>query len=214
MRKLAHWGDRHRGDPRRCRVPATVSVPAPGPTGTRCSRWPQTRCRACRRQHAKPPASARCSTGSTRTGATTSRRSQRRRRTGATTFPSMTTRRPTSPAPSRRRLPHQRRSAQDPLLPQSHGPAGHLPVPKKDWMGMDYIPVYEGEEDDGSTVKVSLDKVQRSGVRTEEAHAPNPVAARPRARHRQARRAHAAHRSRSGPTASSRSSTSTRPAST
>jgi Cu(I)/Ag(I) efflux system membrane fusion protein len=43
------------------------------------------------------------------------------------------------------------------------------PVPKKDWMGMDYIPVYEGEEeeeDDGKTVKVSLDKVQRSGVRT------------------------------------------------
>jgi membrane fusion protein, copper/silver efflux system len=44
------------------------------------------------------------------------------------------------------------------------------PVPKKDWMGMDYIPVYEGEEqDDGKTVKVSLDKVQRSGVRTEKA---------------------------------------------
>jgi membrane fusion protein, copper/silver efflux system len=42
------------------------------------------------------------------------------------------------------------------------------PVPKKDWMGMDYIPVYEGEEqDDGRTVKVSLDKVQRSGVRSE-----------------------------------------------
>src|SRR5688572_20189494 len=40
------------------------------------------------------------------------------------------------------------------------------PVPKKDWMGMDYIAVYEGEEEDGSTVKVSLDKVQRSGVRT------------------------------------------------
>jgi Cu(I)/Ag(I) efflux system membrane fusion protein len=42
------------------------------------------------------------------------------------------------------------------------------PVPKKDWMGMDYIPVYEGEED-GSTVRVSLDRVQRSGVRSEEA---------------------------------------------
>ena len=42
------------------------------------------------------------------------------------------------------------------------------PVPKKDWMGMDYIPVYEGEEqDDGKTVKVSLGKIQRSGVRTE-----------------------------------------------
>jgi len=41
------------------------------------------------------------------------------------------------------------------------------PVPKKDWMGMDYIPVYEGEEQDGSTVRVSLDRVQRTGVRTE-----------------------------------------------
>jgi len=41
------------------------------------------------------------------------------------------------------------------------------PVPKKDSMGMDYIPVYDGEEpDDGKTVKVSLDKLQRSGVRT------------------------------------------------
>jgi Cu(I)/Ag(I) efflux system membrane fusion protein len=39
------------------------------------------------------------------------------------------------------------------------------PVPKKDWMGMSYIPVYEGE-DDASTVTVSLDRVQRSGVRT------------------------------------------------
>jgi len=41
------------------------------------------------------------------------------------------------------------------------------PTPKKDSMGMDYIPVYEGEDEDGATLKVSLDKVQRSGVRTE-----------------------------------------------
>ncbi len=42
------------------------------------------------------------------------------------------------------------------------------PVPRKDWMGMDYIAVHEGEEaaEDG-TVTVSLDRVQRSGVRTE-----------------------------------------------
>ncbi len=33
---------------------------------------------------------------------------------------------------------------------------------------MDYIPVYEGEDQGGSSVTVSLDKVQRSGVRTEE----------------------------------------------
>jgi Cu(I)/Ag(I) efflux system membrane fusion protein len=41
------------------------------------------------------------------------------------------------------------------------------PVPKKDSMGMDYIPVYEDEQQgDGTTVQVSLDKIQRSGVRT------------------------------------------------
>jgi Cu(I)/Ag(I) efflux system membrane fusion protein len=43
------------------------------------------------------------------------------------------------------------------------------PTPKKDWMGMDYIPVYEGEDRADNAVKVSLDKVQRSGVRSEEA---------------------------------------------
>jgi membrane fusion protein, copper/silver efflux system len=42
------------------------------------------------------------------------------------------------------------------------------PVPKKDPMGMDYVPVYEGEDEgDGNTVKITLDKIQRSGVRTE-----------------------------------------------
>jgi Cu(I)/Ag(I) efflux system membrane fusion protein len=44
------------------------------------------------------------------------------------------------------------------------------PAPKKDSMGMDYIAVYEGDEpSDGKTIKVSLDRVQRSGVRTEPA---------------------------------------------
>jgi Cu(I)/Ag(I) efflux system membrane fusion protein len=44
------------------------------------------------------------------------------------------------------------------------------PVPKKDPMGMDYIPVYEGEEPVKSgTVKVSPDKMQLLGVRTEAA---------------------------------------------
>jgi Cu(I)/Ag(I) efflux system membrane fusion protein len=44
------------------------------------------------------------------------------------------------------------------------------PVPKKDWMGMDYIAVYEGNEpDDGKTVRISPEKIQRSGVRTEKA---------------------------------------------
>jgi membrane fusion protein, copper/silver efflux system len=41
------------------------------------------------------------------------------------------------------------------------------PVPKKDSMGMDYLPVYDGEELDGSTVKVSPGKLQRTGVRSE-----------------------------------------------
>ncbi len=42
------------------------------------------------------------------------------------------------------------------------------PVPKKDSMGMDYIPVYEDEgTSDPSIVKVSVEKVQRAGVRTE-----------------------------------------------
>ncbi len=43
------------------------------------------------------------------------------------------------------------------------------PLPKKDWMGMDYIAVYEGEEDEGGIVKVSVAKIQRSGVRSEPA---------------------------------------------
>lgn len=49
-------------------------------------------------------------------------------------------------------------------------PMGHpdtSPVPKKDSMGMDYIPVYADEAGSGSAVKVSLDKIQRTGVRTE-----------------------------------------------
>jgi membrane fusion protein, copper/silver efflux system len=40
-------------------------------------------------------------------------------------------------------------------------------VPKKDWMGMDYIPVYEGEQDDGNTIKISPGRLQRTGVKTD-----------------------------------------------
>lgn len=40
------------------------------------------------------------------------------------------------------------------------------PVPKKDSMGMDYIPVYEGEDSDDASVKVSPGKIQRTGVET------------------------------------------------
>ncbi|MCK1709110.1 efflux RND transporter periplasmic adaptor subunit [Bradyrhizobium sp. 143] len=41
------------------------------------------------------------------------------------------------------------------------------PTPKKDSMGMDYLPVYEGEEEDNSSVKVSAGKLQKAGVQTE-----------------------------------------------
>ncbi len=42
------------------------------------------------------------------------------------------------------------------------------PVPKKDSMGMDYVATYEGDDaEDGNTIKVSLDRIQRSGVRSE-----------------------------------------------
>lgn len=43
------------------------------------------------------------------------------------------------------------------------------PVPKKDSMGMDYTPVYEGDEVQAGQIKISLDKVQKLGVRTEPA---------------------------------------------
>jgi membrane fusion protein, copper/silver efflux system len=41
------------------------------------------------------------------------------------------------------------------------------PVPKKDSMGMDYLPVYEGEDADDGTVKLSPGKLQKTGVRSE-----------------------------------------------
>jgi Cu(I)/Ag(I) efflux system membrane fusion protein len=41
------------------------------------------------------------------------------------------------------------------------------PVPKKDSMGMDYIAVYDDEDADDGTVKISLGKLQKAGVRSE-----------------------------------------------
>jgi Cu(I)/Ag(I) efflux system membrane fusion protein len=41
------------------------------------------------------------------------------------------------------------------------------PVPKKDGMGMDYLPVYAGEDGDGTVVTLSPGRIQRSGVRFE-----------------------------------------------
>ncbi len=47
------------------------------------------------------------------------------------------------------------------------------PTPKKDPMGMDYLPVYEGEDeadsDAAGTIKISTEKVQKLGVKTEAA---------------------------------------------
>ena len=60
------------------------------------------------------------------------------------------------------------------------------PVPRKDSMGMDYVPVYEGEDDGGPAIKLSPGKLQRTGVRSEQAsrrvlttsiHAPGVVQA-------------------------------------
>ncbi len=62
------------------------------------------------------------------------------------------------PPPAERKVTHYR----NPMgLPDTS------PVPKKDSMGMDYIPVYEGEENDGNAVKVTPGKIQRTGVKTE-----------------------------------------------
>jgi Cu(I)/Ag(I) efflux system membrane fusion protein len=43
------------------------------------------------------------------------------------------------------------------------------PVPKKDSMGMDYIAVYEGEDSDDGSVRLSPGRIQRTGVRSEPA---------------------------------------------
>ncbi len=47
------------------------------------------------------------------------------------------------------------------------GLADTSPKPKKDSMGMEYIPVYD-DENDGPAVKISLGRLQRTGVRSEE----------------------------------------------
>jgi membrane fusion protein, copper/silver efflux system len=49
------------------------------------------------------------------------------------------------------------------------GLADTSPAPKKDSMGMDYIPVYEGDDGDDGSVKLSPGKIQRSGVKSEPA---------------------------------------------
>jgi Cu(I)/Ag(I) efflux system membrane fusion protein len=66
----------------------------------------------------------------------------------------------TAAAPSDRKIKYYR----NPMgLPDTS------PSPKKDPMGMDYIPVYEGEDSDDGSVKLSLGKIQRTGVKSEPA---------------------------------------------
>jgi Cu(I)/Ag(I) efflux system membrane fusion protein len=67
---------------------------------------------------------------------------------------------PASSEPSKRRILYYR----NPM-----GLADVSPVPKKDGMGMDYLPVYEGEDDDSSAIKIAPGKLQRTGVRSEPA---------------------------------------------
>ncbi len=43
------------------------------------------------------------------------------------------------------------------------------PVPKKDSMGMDYVAVYAGDEQATSSINISIDKVQKLGVKSEAA---------------------------------------------
>jgi membrane fusion protein, copper/silver efflux system len=43
------------------------------------------------------------------------------------------------------------------------------PTPRKDSMGMDYIPVYEDEDSDDGSIKLSPGKIQRTGVKSEPA---------------------------------------------
>jgi Cu(I)/Ag(I) efflux system membrane fusion protein len=42
------------------------------------------------------------------------------------------------------------------------------PTPKQDSMGMDYIPVYEDEDGNDGTVRISPGKIQKAGVRSEQ----------------------------------------------
>jgi multidrug efflux pump subunit AcrA (membrane-fusion protein) len=47
------------------------------------------------------------------------------------------------------------------------------PTPKLDSMGMDYLPVHEGEEESSGLVNLSTEKIQKLGVRTEPAELRN-----------------------------------------
>jgi len=74
---------------------------------------------------------------------------------------------PSDPAPAKASGPCNGKPAT--LYRNPMGAPDTSPVPKKDSMGMDYIPVCEedGASEGGNVVKVSLDRVQRLGVRSE-----------------------------------------------
>lgn len=69
-------------------------------------------------------------------------------------------------ASARTSVPDQTQSKRILYYRNPMGLADTSPVPKKDSMGMDYIPVYADDAGEPGTIKISLDKVQRLGVRT------------------------------------------------
>jgi membrane fusion protein, copper/silver efflux system len=77
-----------------------------------------------------------------------------------------------NPTPQRQSAHAESKAERKPLYYRNPmGAPDTSPVPKKDPMGMDYIPVYADEQTDPGTVQVSLDKIQRIGVRTEKVKA-------------------------------------------
>ena len=94
----------------------------------------------------------------------------KRRRMDATTAPC---RRAPISASKTSRPPRPRRAvATDRKIKFYRNPMGlpdTSPTPKKDPMGMDYIPVYEGDDADDGSIKLSPGKIQRTGVKSEPA---------------------------------------------
>jgi Cu(I)/Ag(I) efflux system membrane fusion protein len=68
--------------------------------------------------------------------------------------------------PNYSQTPKRWRHSSHQILPPM-GLPDKSPTPKKDNMGMDYLPVYEDDQDDDSSVKVSAGKLQKAGVQTE-----------------------------------------------
>ncbi len=69
---------------------------------------------------------------------------------------------PATPAPASRPAKKRILYYRNPM-----GLADISPVAKKDSMGMDYLPVYEGEDQDSSFVMIAPGRLQRTGVRSE-----------------------------------------------